>query len=61
MTDTILWRPGWTGLDWLGGVMSEVSGDRCEGLAGFGIREANRVTDTISRFAVRTEPDPCAN
>jgi len=33
VTDTMLWWPGWTGLGRHCGVMSEVAGDRCEGLA----------------------------
>ncbi|NLH71597.1 MAG: hypothetical protein GX456_00925 [Verrucomicrobia bacterium] len=47
MTDTILWRPGWTGLGRHCGVMSEVSDDRRVPLAGVGARGTNRVTDTI--------------
>ncbi|NLH72282.1 MAG: hypothetical protein GX456_04445 [Verrucomicrobia bacterium] len=47
MTDTILWRPRWSGLGRHYGVIFEVSEDRGVPLAGFGAGGANRVTDTI--------------
>ncbi|HOK78036.1 MAG TPA: hypothetical protein PLW35_09990, partial [Verrucomicrobiota bacterium] len=49
VTDTILWRPGWTGLGAHCGVMGEVTDGRGVPLAGVGAGGANRGTDTILR------------